>query len=301
MKTFKLLDDIYMIDNNYNAVFLIEGTEKSAIIETAYPSEFHTILKGFKSLNKRVQDFNYIIGTHIHLDHFGGVGHFLKENPNLKIIIHPKGVRHLIYPTRLNESAKQAMGDRYSIVGEMLPVDPINIIDVHDGDIFNLGSHNLKIIFTPGHAKHHIVIYDKMKDVIFTGDSIANTIRGYPPIIVTPLPNYDYNLALKSINLIRSLNAKYLIQTHGGLIELKKNNKFFENIIEQHKIWLEFVRELLKSKKYYDQKEFLKILKIKNPFNLTKEQIKKIEEKYTHVPFMNFQGISYYLSKLKSV
>ena len=297
MKALKLIDDIHIIDLNYNAVFLIEGSDSSVIIETAYPSEFKTIKRGFMKLNKKIDEFDYIIGTHIHLDHFGAVGHFLRENPELKVIIHPKGKKHLIDPSKLNESAKKAMGSRYSMVGQMLPVNPKNILDINDSAIINLGNFDLKLIFTPGHAKHHMVIYiDKLK-LVFTGDALANTIKGYPIITVTPPPNYNYESAIESIEKIKLLHPEYLVQTHGGLISISDNSNIFNIVKNQHKKWLEFVKELNEINDNPNQNQVIEFFKKRNPLNLSEDHITMIFQKYHHVIFMNYMGIKRYLIK----
>ncbi|MBD3230488.1 MAG: MBL fold metallo-hydrolase [Candidatus Lokiarchaeota archaeon] len=297
MKTVELLDGIYMIDNSYNSVFIIEGSEKSAIIETAYPSEFNSIRRGFKRLNKKIENFDLIIGTHIHLDHFGAVGHFLEVNSSLQVVIHPKGVRHLIDPTRLNKSAKKALGDRYSFVGEMKPVNPQKILDINNGSKIDLGDRELQIIYTPGHAKHHIIIYDNKSKAIFTGDSLANIIPNYPIMIVTPPPDYNFEQAINSVQKIKSLNPQYLIQTHASLVSVDKNKEIFEIVLEQHKKWLQFVEKIVNKGLNPVKNEFSTIFKEENPLNFTQKEIEKCLKKYSHVPFMNYMGIRRYLMK----
>jgi glyoxylase-like metal-dependent hydrolase (beta-lactamase superfamily II) len=296
MKTLHLLENIYMIDNNYNAIFLVKGSKQSAIIETAYPSEFQTMKRGFKKVKMGIKDFQYLIGTHIHLDHFGAAGHFVRENPDLKIIIHPKGSKHLIDPSNLNKSAKRALGERYSLVGQMLDVEPNQILNIQDGKEIDLGDQKLKMIYTPGHAKHHMIIYNIDKDTIFTGDSLANTIKGYPKIVVTPPPDYNFESAINSINKIRSLNPRYLIQTHGGLLALEDNPNIFDEVIDQHKIWIDFVKELMAENGPSNAEEFHLIFKKKNPLNLSNNEFKEMAKKYRHVPYMNYQGVLRYLN-----
>ncbi|MFX1293367.1 MAG: MBL fold metallo-hydrolase [Promethearchaeota archaeon] len=297
MPALKILDNIYWIDFSYNGLFLIEGSKKSAIIETAFPSQFNYVKKNFEKLGKKIIDFDYLIGTHIHHDHFGAVGHFLKENPSLKVIVQPKGTKHLIDPRKLNESAKLALGERFSLVGEMIPINPHNILNIKDRQIINLGNYKLELIYTPGHAKHHLIIFEKELRAVFSGDALANTYPGYPYVVVLPPPDYDYNSALDSINKIKSLNPNYLIQSHGGLLPREDHETLFNEVIKIHKIWLKFIKKLLTNNRNLKKKEFNNIFKKENPLGFTENEFEKFYEKYSHVPYMNYNGVKRFIQK----
>ena len=85
--------------NDFAAIYLIKENNKVAIIETGTSFSVSNVQKALEKIHLSFVDVAYIIPTHVHLDHAGGAGGLMKQCPNAKLIVHPRGARHLIDPT----------------------------------------------------------------------------------------------------------------------------------------------------------------------------------------------------------
>lgn len=145
------------------------------LIETGPSPSIKYIENGLEELGHQFDDVKYIIVTHVHLDHAGGAGQLLEACPNAKLIVHPRGARHLIDPSRLAAGAKAIYGDKFSeIYDPIVPADENRVMTLTEGDTLQIGPDcTLEFWDTPGHAKHHISIYDPVSNGIFTGDTVG--------------------------------------------------------------------------------------------------------------------------------
>ena len=188
----------------------------------------------------------------MHLDHCGAAGQLADMNPDLKIYAHEKGVKHLVDPSRLNESAERAYGSNvFPMIGKLLPVPEYQMISLQDQDVIDLGNIKLKAYYTPGHAKHHVCYFIEDKSILFTGDLLGKispeilTKQGCP-IIVTPPPDYDKLAILQSISRMENLNPKLFLFTHCGPLPPKYNKNIFENVKKQHELMVKEIKAILK-------------------------------------------------------
>jgi len=126
-------------------------------------------------LNLSYKDVDYIILTHIHLDHAGGAGALMQLCDNAQLIVHPKGARHMSDPSKLVAGASAVYGaeEFNRLYGEIKPIDASRIHQPADGDTINLSGRQLTFIDTPGHANHHHCIIDEQSNSIFTGDTLG--------------------------------------------------------------------------------------------------------------------------------
>ncbi|AGE22187.1 beta lactamase-like protein [Geobacillus sp. GHH01] len=149
--------------------------ENLAIVETGPSPSVPHLLAGLKALHIDPSDIRYIIVTHIHLDHAGGVGLLLQHCPNAMVVVHPKGKRHLADPSRLIAGAKAVYGAQFeSLFDPILPVPEERLIVKEDGETLKLSAERTLVFYdTPGHANHHVSIYDSYSRGVFTGDTIG--------------------------------------------------------------------------------------------------------------------------------
>lgn len=204
-----------------SAYLLID--EKIALIETsASPSEPY-IIEGLNELQITLDDIDYVIVTHIHLDHAGGAGLFLQSCPKAKLVVHPRGAGHMVDPTRLIASAKAVYGEEFQrLFDPIVPVAPERIMEARHGDILSLGNHQLTFYHTEGHAKHHVSMHYSATNGMFVGDTTGVC---YPEladeaidlIIPSTSPNqYDPDTMEQSIQLYEKLNVQELYFGHYG-------------------------------------------------------------------------------------
>ncbi|WP_347880551.1 MBL fold metallo-hydrolase [Metabacillus flavus] len=133
------------------------------------------IKSGLSELGLSVTAIKYIIVTHVHLDHAGGAGLLLKECPDAKIIVHPKGARHLVCPERLIAGAKAVYKEDFDVLFDpVIPVPEERILIMGDKEQLAISENCvLEFIDSPGHANHHFSIFDPISKGIFAGDVLG--------------------------------------------------------------------------------------------------------------------------------
>ena len=249
--------------------------DKIALIETGPACSLDNLVSGIKSAGLKLEDVDYVVPTHIHLDHFGGGGHIMELCKNAKALVHPKAYKHVSNIEKWWQGSSDFLGKVAQLYGKPKPIPENRLISAEDGFEVSLGGFYLKAVHTPGHAPHHITwIYG---DEAFVGDSAG---LWYPEIgssfPVTP-GYYRHDLALKSIKKMESLNLKNIFYTHFGP-RLVYNT--FEETKKEFELWMNIVE-----KGYNEQlssKEILRILFNKRPGLLQTNQNHGIHQKDTH-------------------
>ena len=220
------LDAEYLSPGVASVYVLIENDE-CAIIETG---TFHTvpyIMAVLKANGLSEENVRYVIPTHVHLDHAGGVGQLMKICPNAQLLVHPKGARHMISPEKLSIGVKAVYGEAAfeKMYGELIPVDAARVIEAPDNFDVKLGERVLRFYDTPGHARHHFCVHDLNSNTIFSGDTFG---IGYPQlettagrfVFATTTPVQFEPQALRaSIDRLVSLKPAAFNLTHYGRIE----------------------------------------------------------------------------------
>lgn len=224
----KIADHLYSIDaydlgleNRTTSYLLID--DKIALIETSASPSIPYILNALEELHIKPTDIDYLILTHIHLDHAGGAGVFMKYCPNATVLVHPKGVRHLVDPSRLIASARSVYGENFDVIfGEILPISEKQLHAVGDREILKLGSSTLTFYYTKGHANHHISIHESLTNGMFVGDTTGVYYpdmlgEDFDVILPSTSPNqFDPSLMEDSIQLYEKIDPAILYFGHYG-------------------------------------------------------------------------------------
>lgn len=211
-------DELYGVSGAGAVYFLNE--DKKTLVDTGPATSIKVILEGIRQIGFRASDIDNVVITHIHLDHSGGVGTLLKEAPKAKVIVHPRGIKHLIDPSRLVSSSIEVQGEEILVkAGEVLPVDEARIIPAHDGETIKLSSGQcLTLLETPGHAPHELCILESRNRGLFVGDAVGHFIEGTDIMVpVTPPPSFDLDLFLHSLDRLKELNASCIYFPHAGV------------------------------------------------------------------------------------
>jgi len=221
----EVAESVYLIDDYLYSIprcgcvyLLIE--EKKALIDTGPATSINAVLDGIKKVGVKPEDVDYIVATHIHLDHAGGAGLLLKSMPKAQVLVHPRGAKHLIDPTRLVNSALEVWGEEgIKREGEVVPIESERVVAVQENDTIRLSERQvLEIIETPGHAPHEICITESRNNGVFVGDALGIYIpEGEILLPLHPPPNFDLELALNTIERIAKLNASILYFPHFGV------------------------------------------------------------------------------------
>jgi glyoxylase-like metal-dependent hydrolase (beta-lactamase superfamily II) len=199
-------------------VYLIKESQ-GVVIEPGPAALAPRIQEAMKQLG--LKDLAYIIPTHIHVDHAGGAGKLAQLFPGAKVLVHPAGLKHVIDPSKLIQSTKTVFGDDFEAgFGPILPVPESQIKAVEDGEIIKVGSRELQIIYAPGHAPHHIAIFDRSVKGIFCGEALGLP-GGEGNRILLPAvapPSFDQEIYLETMEKLRKLGARTLFYSHGGVV-----------------------------------------------------------------------------------
>ncbi|TGM24069.1 MBL fold metallo-hydrolase [Leptospira meyeri] len=219
---------------NYTEVasaYLLEEKGHGVVVETNTTHAIPKILKVMEAEGINRINLDFVIVTHVHLDHAGGAWALLEACPNATLLAHPKTAKHLIDPSLLIKSATSVYGKENfdSLYGEINPISKDRVRVMEDGEWFTWRDHSLQFIYTKGHANHHFCIYDKKTNGIYTGDSFGISYphleNGKRFIFPTTTPtDFDAEEAVHSLDRILDTGAEIAYLTHFGPIgDLKKN------------------------------------------------------------------------------
>ena len=219
---------------------LINDMGKAALVESGPTSVVDEYLdRALKHV--KLEDLEYVFVTHVHLDHSGGAWKLIKENPNIKVIVHEKGARHLIDPRRLAEASKAALGKIYEFWGDPMPLPEKNVIPV--GDQFYEKNFGLRVIYTPGHASHSTALYLEGSETLFSGDSAGMLMVGEGGVIWPAAPPPFYiDFFRESLKKLQGLKLKRICFPHYGC-----SGRPYA-VLEEAANTYEYLSELLKTK-----------------------------------------------------
>jgi glyoxylase-like metal-dependent hydrolase (beta-lactamase superfamily II) len=203
------------------SAYLLQGDDEAALIETGPASTLVNLTAALAVLNLKAADISHALVTHIHLDHAGAAGVLARDNPGLQVHAHPFGVPHMIDPSKLVSSATRIYGDQMDTLwGEIAPIPEQQVVAFEDQSEIEVAGRTLRVLFTPGHAWHHVTLYDSVSGALFTGDVAGVRMPGMsyvcPP---TPPPDFAPDAWLESVEKLRQLNARRLCLTHFGVFD----------------------------------------------------------------------------------
>src|SRR2546428_8609192 len=149
------LADVQMFQQEaFGAIYLIDDNRK-AIVETGTSWDANRILEAVRSFGLKPADIDALVVSHIHLDHAGGAGFLLPEMPRAKVYVHPRGLKHLIDPTELVASAREALGpEEADVFGTMRAIHADRLGPGKGGDRPGLRRDTMNFFGSPGHAPH---------------------------------------------------------------------------------------------------------------------------------------------------
>jgi len=177
------------------ASYLILGSKRTLLIETGPAGSYDQLKARLEEEGVRP---DLVIVTHIHLDHAGAVGNLVRDYPNVKILVHPRGAKHLANPGKLWSAAKVVLGVVAQVYGEPLPVPESNLEPVEDGYVTDIGDGMVRIIHTPGHTPGSVSIMVDKK--LFTGDTLFKLSIGRADLggnlqeLISSIHNKIFNL-----------------------------------------------------------------------------------------------------------
>lgn len=191
---------IYAVDSAYTgpgvaAIHLIEQGGRAALVDTGNNAALQHVEQALKETGLTPEAVDYVLLTHIHLDHAGGAGAFMQAFPNAKLVVHPRGARHMVEPSKLFAGVSAVYGPERAkaLYGELIPVPADRVIEATEGLELSLAGRLIRVFDTPGHARHHVCYFDTASRSFFTGDTFGLSYRqldvdGRPSIFPTTTP-----------------------------------------------------------------------------------------------------------------
>src|SRR5277367_3673806 len=153
------MNTIDILDTHWNgraksvAAALLSSQDHHCVIDPGPASTLDTLRQELQRHGLTVATLDAILLTHIHLDHAGGTGALVQENPLLKVYVHSRGATHMQDPSKLLASATRLWGSELPrLYGETLPVPAENLRVLDGGETLELGARRLDVAYTPGHA-----------------------------------------------------------------------------------------------------------------------------------------------------
>jgi glyoxylase-like metal-dependent hydrolase (beta-lactamase superfamily II) len=213
-----VLDLCWLGNSRSIASVLLRSGDVNILIDPGPSICLSTLHAQLASQGLTISDVQFILLTHIHLDHAGATGSLLVENPALRVYVHERGAAHLVDPQNLLKSARRLYGEKMdALFGKFLAVPQSNLEILQGGERLSLGGSSLDILYTPGHASHHVSYFETSTQTAFVGDTAGICIEGHPFVLpATPPPDIDLELWVQSLNAIEQLEPKRLCLTHFG-------------------------------------------------------------------------------------
>ncbi len=219
------------------AAFAVRDDRGYTLVECGPHSTHDTMLAGLAAMGIQADEVHTLLLTHIHFDHAGAAWWWARRGA--QVYVHPRGLKHMIDPTRLYNSARQIYGHRMDeLWGKMEAIDADRITAVDDRAVLSIGGREWVAHHTPGHASHHIAW--QLSDAVFTGDVGGCRIHGGPVVPPCPPPDIDARAWYASIERIRSLNAARLYLTHfGDITDVNEHLNELEKRLDGYVRWME--------------------------------------------------------------
>jgi glyoxylase-like metal-dependent hydrolase (beta-lactamase superfamily II) len=165
----------------FDASHLIVEGGRAAFVDVGTNHSVPLLLAGLQRLGLTPDAVDWIVLTHVHLDHAGGAGALLRELPQARVVVHPRGARHMLDPSQLIAGATAVYGEEeiQRSYGALLPVPADRLIEAPDGHVFELAGRRLLCLDTPGHARHHLSLWDERSRAFFPGDTFGLSYREF--------------------------------------------------------------------------------------------------------------------------
>ena len=223
--------------------------QKVAIIDCGPSSVISELSALIEECGVKPEEIDFLLLTHIHLDHAGGAASFLRQYPNARVMIPDRGYRHMLDPSALNTSSLSIIGKEiFNRWGACEPVPPERAVRVPPHMKINLGESEIEYIPAPGHAPHHNVLKMPAASIVFSADSIGILDGEINAVIPTcPPPSFDFPQALEDISTVEGFAPRLSCIAH--FQELEPTKSLFDRIRQTYEKWSERATEYITKNK----------------------------------------------------
>jgi glyoxylase-like metal-dependent hydrolase (beta-lactamase superfamily II) len=243
----QVIDHEYAGTREIIATLVLDAEGGYALVDPGPSVTLSTLRAKLLALGIPISEVSKLLLTHIHLDHAGASGSLVRENPRIEVYVHERGAPHLADPSRLLSSAKRLYGDAMDQMwGEFLAVPESNLRVLKGGERVRVGSRTLEVLYTPGHASHHVSYFDASDGTVCVGDTAGLRLANRPLVSpVTPPPDIDLELWEASLRRIEERSPERLFLTHFGFAD--RVDWHLAELRRRHCAWAERVRNSFKN------------------------------------------------------
>ncbi|MEM7678058.1 MAG: MBL fold metallo-hydrolase [Myxococcota bacterium] len=217
------IDCEYLDRPQFAAAYLITDGKKAAFIDNCTSRNVPQMMTALQNRGLGPDAVEYVIITHVHLDHAGGTSALLQACPQATVVAHPRAARHVIDPSKLVSSASAVYGaDEFKkLYGTIEPIPEGRVMAMEDNEVLSFGSGQLRFMHTRGHANHHFCILDESSQSLFTGDAFGlhyPRLQGPGQFVFpsTSPTDFDGPLARDSVQRIVNAKPQRVFPTHFG-------------------------------------------------------------------------------------
>ena len=211
----------------FDAAYLIVESGRAAFVDTGTNHAVPRLLAALTALGLSPTDVDYVVPTHVHLDHAGGAGLLMQSLPRARLVVHPRGARHLIDPAALYQGALAVYGqaEMDRSYGKLVGIEAARVMTTADGMTLELGGRPLQFIDSPGHARHHHCVWDDASRGWFTGDTFGLSYREFDTalgawIMPTSTPvQFEPDALRMSIERLLARRPACIYLTHYGRVD----------------------------------------------------------------------------------
>ncbi|MES0363188.1 MAG: MBL fold metallo-hydrolase [Desulfobacteria bacterium] len=184
----------------------------------------------------KIERVDYVLLTHIHIDHAGGLGQFLEHFPMARVVCHDKGIRHLVDPSKLWEGSRQVLGEIAEAFGPFRPVKEEMCIPHTQAAI-----EGLDVIETPGHAPHHLSF--SYNENLFAGEAGGNyySVQGMDYLRPATPPRFYLKVFLETLDRLMALKEQRICYAHFG--DASDSTRMLKRFRAQILRWKEVVQK----------------------------------------------------------
>jgi glyoxylase-like metal-dependent hydrolase (beta-lactamase superfamily II) len=220
---------IHVIDTGFHrprfdASYLVVEDGRAAFVDTGTNQSVPRLLAALEAVGLRRDQVDFVIATHVHLDHAGGAGLLMRDLPRARLVVHPRGAGHLIDPARLMVGARAVYGDEEveRSYGEVVGVPAERVLTTGQDSTLMLAGREFRFLDTPGHARHHHCIWDRRSQGFFTGDTFGLSYREFdtdrgPWLLPTTTPvQFEPEALRDSVQRMLSQAPRQMYLTHFG-------------------------------------------------------------------------------------
>ncbi|MCO5100379.1 MAG: MBL fold metallo-hydrolase [Burkholderiaceae bacterium] len=226
-----------------DAVHLVVEGGRAALVDTASNASLPKVLSALDAKGLSPEDVDWVLLTHVHLDHAGGAGSYMRHFRNARLTVHPRGARHMIDPARLVAGTVEVYGaaEARRMYGDIVPVPAERVVETPEGASVFLNGRRFEFLDTPGHARHHVCIVDERSGHVFAGDTFGLSYReldvdGRPAIFPSTTPvQFDPPALHASIDRLLARRPGAVYVTHFGQVrDVQRCGEDLHRLIDAH-------------------------------------------------------------------